>query len=167
MGTVKFVRVGYLATMFGCTDRYVQKLATDEIIPRADKGKYDLVLCVQSYIQHLKDAAIGKKGTGSVNTENARLKKAQAEHKEFQVEIIKGDWIPRDEVRDFVTSIAVIYGTSLDALGGRQANDLAGISNPAEIRQRIFGECRQIREDSAGKLLEYAGELGKRGSRLS
>jgi hypothetical protein len=160
--------VGYLAKLFNCTERYVQKLAGDDIIPRAEKGKYDLILCVQNYTQHLRDQAIGKGGgSGNVNTENARLKKAQVEHKEFQVEIIKGDWIPRDEVRDLVTSIAVIYGSSLDALGGRQANELAGIDNPAEIRRQLFGECRQIREDTAGKLLQYASELSDRGREFS
>lgn len=168
MSTSPVYPVSTIAKLFNLTERRVQQLAKDGIIPKAERGKYDLVGCVRGYIKYLQDLAFGREvASFDTHKESARLKKAQADHKQFQVEIIKGEWIPREEVQDLFNEVAVIYGSSLDAIGGRQANELAAITNPAEIRQILFAESRQIRESTAEKLIRYAESIGDRGGEVS
>lgn len=43
-------KVAVIARFLNLTERRVQQLARDGIIPKPEKGKYDLVGCVQGYI---------------------------------------------------------------------------------------------------------------------
>jgi hypothetical protein len=46
-------KVAVIARFLNLTERRVQQLARDGIIPKPEKGKYDLVGCVQGYIGYL------------------------------------------------------------------------------------------------------------------
>ena len=71
--------VSTIAKLFNLTERRVQQLASDGVIPKADRGKYDLVACVRGYIGFLQDRAFGKEVIhADAHQERARLLRAQA-----------------------------------------------------------------------------------------
>lgn len=66
--------------------------------------------------------------------------------------------IRKDEVQEIITSAMVIMATRLDGLGSRLAQQLAGESDPAMIRQTILDETRVIRA-AAAQELERLGDI--------
>ena len=94
------------------------------------------------------------------NAEDARLKKHQADKAEIEAQIAQRKVILVEDVKDILNQVAVIYGTQVDAIGGRLANDLAAITDPSEIRAKIFKEGRRIRNQTADALKEFAAIAG-------
>jgi len=47
-----------LANLFGISVRQVQVLASEGVIPKADKGVYNVPACVRDYVQHVKAKAL-------------------------------------------------------------------------------------------------------------
>ena len=76
--------VSTISKLFGISERRVQQLAQDGIIPKPEKNQYELVGSVRSYINYLQQRAFGK-GVGTQDTfvERARLLKAQADMAEI------------------------------------------------------------------------------------
>lgn len=72
--------------------------------------------------------------------------------------------ITKEEVQEITTSAMVIMATQLDGLGGRLAQQLAGESDPAVIRQVILDETRRIRATAAEEL-ERLGDCAGDGVR--
>jgi len=54
--------VNVIAKLLDLTPRRVQHLANEGVIPRAEKGRYELVSAVRGYIRYLRDRAMGKDG---------------------------------------------------------------------------------------------------------
>ena len=73
-----------IASILNLTERRVQQLAHEGIIPKAERGKYDLVGCVRAYIKYLQDRAIGMEETsGDISHHRARLVKENADRAEL------------------------------------------------------------------------------------
>ena len=84
-------KVAVIARFLNLTERRVQQLARDGIIPKAEKGKYDLVRCVQNYVRYLQERAYGNGDTAhDTHHERARLIKAQADKTELEVAEMRG-----------------------------------------------------------------------------
>jgi phage terminase Nu1 subunit (DNA packaging protein) len=59
-------------------------LAKDGIIPKAEKGKYDLIAATRAYIKYLQERATGRDiEPQDTYVERARLLKAQADKTEL------------------------------------------------------------------------------------
>jgi len=143
----------------------------DHGMPIAVKGQrgagysYDIGAVFRWYGQWQVDKAIGKgHEPGSevivLKTEEGRLKKFQADKAEVDAQIARKTVLLIDDVKDTLNEIAATYGSQLDALGGRLANELAAIEEPAEIRQKLFAEGRRIREATADALEALVAEAG-------
>lgn len=165
MSTTPFYPASTIAKLFNLTERRVQQLAKENIIPKTERGKYDLINSVRSYVKYLQDRAVGR-GDGNYNDETdiklerKRLIKAQADKTESETKKLRGELISFDLVEDVLNEIAVLYGSSVDALPGRLANELSGIHDPAEIKSRLFDECRRIRISTAEHLRRFAETFG-------
>lgn len=85
-----------LSRLFNLTERRIQQLAREETIPKADKGKYNLIECVQSYIKFLQDRSNGKHNKDSPDyiAERTRLTKAQADKVELELAVLEQSLIP-------------------------------------------------------------------------
>ena len=72
-----------IAHLFNLSERRVQQLAKDGIIPKAQRGKYELVGALRGYIKYLKKRANGSvESTDDFQRERLRLIKAKADEKE-------------------------------------------------------------------------------------
>ena len=145
-------------------ERRVQQLAKDGIIPKGERNKYDLVGSVRGYVKYLQERAVGRGDANyneeaDIKLERKRLIKAQADKTESENQKLRGELVPFEQVEDVLNEVAVLFGSGVDALPGRLANELAGIHDPAEIKARLFDECRRIRIATADHLRRFATTL--------
>ncbi len=94
-------KVSVIARFLNLTERRVQQLARDGIIPKAEKGKYDLVGCVQGYIAYLQARAFGKDSESiDMHAERSRLLKLQADRAQMELDVMLSKLIPAEEAEE-------------------------------------------------------------------
>lgn len=99
--------VATIAKLLMLTERRVQQLAKEGVLPRAEKGRYELAPVVQAYIKYLRDRAIGADLPGApLGEHRTRLYKARADIAEFEAERLAGTLIPADDVERAWTAAA-------------------------------------------------------------
>lgn len=59
-GVPDLVDIHELGDYLNLSSRRIQQLAREGIIPMVNRGKYDLIKCIQNYIIYLKDQVIAK-----------------------------------------------------------------------------------------------------------
>lgn len=115
------VKAATLGKLFNnMTDRRIQQLARDGVIPKAARGEYDLVGAVQGYVKFLQERAFGKaQATGDVHAERARFLKINADKAELEHNINAGEYAPFDLLEAAVGQAAAQAGAILKALPKR------------------------------------------------
>lgn len=129
-------KVAVIARFLNLTERRVQQLARDGIIPKADKGKYDLVRCVQHYVQYLQERAYGNGDTAhDTHHERARLIKAQADKTELEVAEMRGQLMPIETIEhDWMQHVSSCRMRLL-AIPSKSAFQIVSLKEPAEIER--------------------------------
>lgn len=94
----QWVPVSVLAVMLGMTARRVQQLVNDGVLPKTLHGKYALTKCIHAYIAHLKSLSDGNVAA----SERAKLLRAQREKAEIEIDALRRELIPAEEVRNHV-----------------------------------------------------------------
>lgn len=129
-------KVTVIARFLNLTERRVQQLARDGIIPKPEKGKYDLVRCVQRYVHYLQERAYGSGETPSdTYQERARLIKAQADKTELEVATLKSELVPVDVVESDWLSHVSSCRSRLLAIPSKSAFQIATLKEPDEIER--------------------------------
>lgn len=104
------VNAAFLGRVLGISRASIANLATDKILPRADRGLYDLPACVQAYIRHkLLQAGSADIGTKTLVSQRSRLATLKADQAEREAGIASGDLVPAGAIAAAwlaVTSIA-------------------------------------------------------------
>ena len=137
------------------TPRRVQQLAQEGVIPKADRGKYPLVPCVQGYIRYLKDRAEGRRVVSELD--QARLEKEQLEVRRRQLELAQteGGLISIDDHRSVVEKISGAFRAAVLAIPGAWGARIVGLETPAQATE-VMRECsEQILRD----MVRFADEL--------
>lgn len=80
--SVYICNTAQIAELFEVTERSVQILAQDKIIPRAKRGQFDLFLTAKAYIRNLKDRLGGKIIEPEQDDLKGRKLKAETEERE-------------------------------------------------------------------------------------
>lgn len=149
-----------IAKLFGVTERRVQQLAKDGIIPAAQQRpyKFDLLPTVQSYIKHLSDKANGKeqKSTDTVQAEadklraEADLKQSKAKIADMQLKELEGKMHRSEDVEAMTNDLVYTVRSMIMALPGRLAMDVVQLTNANEASALIRSECYKILNVLAG-----------------
>jgi len=92
--------VNVIAKLLDLSIRRVYQLTNEGVIPKAEKGRYELVPAVRGYIRYLRDRAIGADALPdeSARASRARLLKAQAEAQEMENAKVRGELLPQELV---------------------------------------------------------------------
>lgn len=143
-----------IGRLFGVTDRRVQQLAKEGVIPVVSSRpyKFDLLPTVQAYIKYLSDKANGKeqKTADTVQAENdklraeADLKQSKAKIAEMQLKELEGKMHRSEDVEAVVNDLVYAIRGMIMALPGRLAMDVTKAANPNEASALIRAECCQI-----------------------
>jgi hypothetical protein len=147
-----------LAKLLRISARHVRRLASDSVLPLAGsspRAGFDLTICVPKYLAHLEGEA-----SGSLSEARRKLVEAQRRDLENRMRRREGETIDRPDVQRVFLASMTSVGSQLDGLAGRLCGELAGLSDPAAVREVLFRECRRIRNAAAAELEAIAGAAG-------
>lgn len=134
-----------IAKLFGVTDRHIQQLTKDGVLPATETPsgrQYDLVPTIQAYIRYLRDAAHGK--TGSEREQELKqqkleadlaLKGTQNELHRLKLDIAAGKYIPVEEATLDYARFFVAFKKFAQSLPGRLVSQISGAIDPTEARR--------------------------------
>ena len=150
-----------IAKLFNLTERRVQQLAREGIIPKAERGKYELIGAVQGYVKYLQERSVGQHEASPTDLmeHKVRLTKAQASEKEIQVEMMKKNLIHVDDVVDTWGKIIGIAKSRLMALPRRLSSKLLSAADLRETEIIIKNGVVEVLEEisSVQDVFENAG----------
>jgi phage terminase Nu1 subunit (DNA packaging protein) len=142
------IPVATLARLFNLTERRIQQLAKDGVIPKPEKGKYDLIASTQGYIKYLQDRAAGKDiEPRDTYIERARLLKAQADKTEIEVKALNGDLIAAEQVELMWAGLVSSFRARMMALPVRCAHRVMNITGYQEIEEILRGHVNEALEE--------------------
>ena len=88
------VNAADLGRVLGISRATIANLATDGVLPRADRGLFNLSACVQAYIRHkLVSAGAADVATKSLVAERSRLAKLRADAAERDARVEAGELV--------------------------------------------------------------------------
>lgn len=166
-----FYKKSVMANLFGITARRLEQLTADGVLPTVKVNKqgvcYDFIPTIQRYIKYLQERAAGKERTETqAEKELAKLdaeimyKKAKAEKAKLEADEIKGKMHRAEDVKFMTEDLVLAIRSSLLALPGRLAIDVADARNSQEASEIIRREVLAVLENLAG--YEYNPESYKK-----
>lgn len=93
-----------IAAMFNLSERRIEQLVKDRIIPKAARGVFDLVPTVQAYVRYLQGLAGGGVSAEIENLERRLLmaqtleREAKARQAEYQADVMEGKLLKLEDV---------------------------------------------------------------------
>lgn len=128
--------VSTIAKLFGLTERRVQQLAQEGIIPKPEKNQYELVGSVRSYIDYLQQRAFGKGAVPQdTHLERARLLKAQADMAEIELAERTGSLVTVERVEADWTDMVAACRAKMLGIPTKTAYQIAHLDKPEEIEK--------------------------------
>ena len=120
-----------ISKLLKLSERRIQQLAKDNIIPKAERGKYDLVSSVHGYIDFLKAKAGGDFTAEEVLKNKNKLLKAKAEIEKMKA---TGELIPKEEVKRTWLELVHKIKQKLLSIPNKVAPVVATVKNISEIK---------------------------------
>ena len=148
------VSVNEIASFCGITARRVQQLVK-EGMPQEGRGKYNFAAGVRWYISYLQEQnKLQGSGTSNKDLKDTREQYLDIQRQSAELDLKQkiGELVDREETQIAVNEAMVIIATQMDGIGGRFANELADIDDPAQIRILLLNETRRIRGAAADRL---------------
>ena len=112
-----------LANLLLLTPRRVRQLTAEGVIPKTERGRYDLEPAVQGYIRYLKRGGDASQGD-QYNVARARLTTSKADIEELKRQKMEGELVP-------VYQVVPVWTFAMAALRSRL------LSIPSKIAHRI------------------------------
>lgn len=133
-----------IAKLLMLTERRVQQLAKDGVVPKSERGRYELGPAVQGYIRYLQARAHGNTepaGSADYHVEKARLTKAQADIAEMEAARRRGDAIDAAEVkRAWQLILGEVRANLLGNTPQRIASRIVGVDSEVQMKRIIRDE---------------------------
>ncbi len=145
------VPVGTLAKLFDLTERRVQQLARDGIIPKATRGQYPLIESVRGYVRFLQERAQGE-GPGNIKDS---IREQQLRRIRIENDARERQLLPKEEVREAFNLAMQSIRFGARALSARLA--------PIVVRSTVSEARRQIDEETDDFLNDAAAAVASLG----
>lgn len=145
-----------IGSLLDLTERRLQQLVAEGWIPRAVRGQYSLRDSVRGYIRYLKQHS----RENTRGNETARLARAQATKVEMENYRRMGELAAWPQVDEMMRGLVVQMKSAHESLPGRLASELAAITEPPKVYQRLQTELRRIDHLLADHLEKCADSLG-------
>jgi phage terminase Nu1 subunit (DNA packaging protein) len=134
--------VDAIAKLLNLTPRRIRQLVAEGVIPRAERGRYDLTRCVRGYVKFLQERAEGAE-PNEMSDERVRLVAAQADHEELKVAELQAALLPRDGVLDAWQQLRAAFSAICRAMPPKLSARLAVIQDRRHIQDILTSEVRQ------------------------
>ncbi len=112
--------VSTIAKLLNITERRVQQLAKENIIPKSEKGRYDLVATIQGYVKYLQ-SQLAQGEFRDLKHEKTRLTKFQADKALIDLKLLQTEAILISDVEKQVSDMIAIVRARLLALPNKLA----------------------------------------------
>src|SRR4051812_6403090 len=130
-----------IARLLDLTPRRVQQLVAEGVIPKAERGRYELVPVVRAYIRYLRERALSQDlGSDAFVQHRARLTKARADMAELEHAQMLGELVPAAQVEEAWAAIVAVMRTRLLALPTKLAPRLVALNHEAVIQDALRAE---------------------------
>jgi len=114
--------IGVIAKLLDLSERRVQQLSREGVIPKANRGQYDLIGSVRGYVRYLRDQALkAQAGAPDYAAERARFIRARADLAEMEAEEKRRSLIAADEIEAAWIAVLALLRTRLLGLPDRLA----------------------------------------------
>jgi phage terminase Nu1 subunit (DNA packaging protein) len=142
--------IAVIAKLLDLSERRVQQLSREGVIPKATRGQYDLVGSVRGYVRYLRDqAAKAQAGAPDYASERARFIRARADLAEMEAAEKRGAVIPAADVEAAWIAVLARLRTRILALPDRLAPLVHAEASPAGVRDTLRGALREALEELA------------------
>lgn len=139
-----------IAKLLDLSERRVQQLSREGIIPKATRGQYDLVGSVRGYVQYLRDQAVSAQaGAPDYAAERARYIRARADLVEMDAAQRRGALIAVEDIEAAWVKVLVLLRTRILALPDRLAPEVHAAGSLANTRNLLSASLRAALEDLA------------------
>ena len=136
MSTMPSYPASAIAKLFDLTERRIQQLAQEKVIPKSIKGKYELVPCVKGYINYLRERSIGKElASSDASTARIRLLTLQANKLEIENDILNKQFLSAEDVKKTWFSLISRCRASFLSLPSKLANQVIGLKEAGEAEE--------------------------------
>ena len=148
------VSVKELSTLFGISTRRVRQLAEDEVVVRAERGRYALTDSVQGYVAFMTKPT---ESEDDLKLEKDRrkaeltLKEAKAKVAMLHAKEMEGEMHRSEDVKRYVQSLVNTIKSALLSLPGRCAVELS--------LQETAEECQVILKSTVKDILSELSEF--------
>jgi phage terminase Nu1 subunit (DNA packaging protein) len=149
--------IGVIAKLLDLSERRVRQLTGEGVIPKAERGRYELVPAVRGYIRYLRDRAMGRDGGAvpEISTERARLVKLRADAMEMENARTRGEYLPRELVRKSWERAVTSCRGRLLSLVDKAAPQVVACSSIPEVKDLLQKEVYEALDELAGA--DYSG----------
>lgn len=142
--------IGVIAKLLDLSERRVQQLSREGVIPKVTRRPYDLIGSVCGYVRYLRDQALkAQAGAPDYARERARFIRARADLAEMEAEERRGAVIVAEDVEAAWIAVPALLRTRLLALPDRLAPRLHAEVGPAGVRDILRGAIREVLEELA------------------
>ena len=163
-GNLQPVRV--LARVLVLTERRVQQLAAEGILPKPARGQYDFIECVRAYILHQRKIIEERQPdtVGVLEGERARLTAAKAGLAELDESERRQQLIPAAQIEDFLSALFSRVRQGILSLPSRAAPRAHDAKTIPETERIILECCEEALTEVSETRVEFKA-VGRRGAR--
>jgi phage terminase Nu1 subunit (DNA packaging protein) len=142
--------IGVIAKLLDLSERRVQQLSREGVIPKATRGQYDLIGSVRGYVRYLRDqAAKAQAGAPDYASERARLIRARADLAEIEADEKRRSVLAAEDVEEAWIAVLALLRTRILALPDRLAPIVHLQTTVADTRSLIRAAIREVLDDLA------------------
>ncbi len=149
--------VSVIARVLMLGERRVQQLAREEIIPKAARGQYDLIACVQGYVAWLQKQIERRQAERSdeYDVERTRRERANAELAELTLRVRKEELVDRADSELALVELASTITTRLRTVPTTTAPLVRALKTTRQIEEVLRNQIDSALQDlaSAGTAL--------------
>ena len=139
-------------THLGISKTTLANLIDKGVIPHSPAGKYDVDACREAYISNLREVAAGRAASGSLDLgeERARLAKEQADAKEMENDILRGDLVYIADVADVAEKQFAKVRSKLLSVPTKAAPEVAACATVKEVQALLEMAITEALNDLVG-----------------
>lgn len=124
-----------ISRLLDLTPQRVGQLVKEGIIPKAERGRYELVPVVQSYIRYLRDRAVkGDVHGDDYSAHRTRLIKARADLTEMEKAQVLGELIPANDVEKAWVDVLTNCRAKLLAIPTKTAPEVFAADSLTDVK---------------------------------
>ena len=152
--------IGVISRLLDLSERRVQQLSREGVIPKAERGQYDLIGSVRGYVRYLRDQALkAQAGAPDYAAERARFIRARADLAEMEAEEKRRSLIAAEQIEAAWIAVLALLRTRLLALPDRLAPQAFEQSTVGDTRNLIRAAIREVLDDLAQPDIELEVEI--------